>query len=162
MEKHGNNFYAVICNQLITMIYFHCFHSASVLKNIITKFKIPVKEPADQNTAQENELDARMKLLQKYGRRSQNGIEFELSRFANIDVQEPNVLAFWNAEKHNFPTMAAVANVLLGKPATSAASESAFSVAGALISSRRSSLDPLRARKILFIHDNYDLLHERD
>lgn len=138
------------------MIYFHCFHSTSVLKNIITKFKIPVKEPADQNTARENELDARMKLLQKYGRRSQSGIEFELS------VQEPNVLAFWNAEEHNFPTMAAVANVLLGKPATSAASESAFSVAGALIASRRSSLDPLRARKVLFIHDNYDLLHEGD
>lgn len=128
-----------------------------MLKNIITKFNIVVKEPEEENTNQKDNIDARMKLLQKYRKRSYTGIEFELSRFATIEAQVPNVLDFWRAEEKNFPMMAAVANVLLSKPASSAASESAFSCAGALISKRRASIEPLRARKILFIHDNYRL-----
>lgn len=118
------------------------------------------KQTESGNIVQVQTTDARMKLLQKHSRRSQNGIEFELARFSNIEAQEPNVLAFWRLEERNFPTMAAVANVLLSKPATSAASESAFSVAGSLISSRRASLDLTRARKILFVHDNFDYLKE--
>lgn len=128
---------------------------------MITKFNIVIeKQVEDGHIVPAKNTDARVKLLQKHVRKSQNGIEFEISRFANIDVQEPDVLAFWRAEQRNFPTMAAIANVLLSKPATSASSESAFSVAGALISNRRATIDPLRARKILFIHDNYDFLHE--
>lgn len=88
-----------------------------------------------------------------------SGLEAELSRFSNIHINEEDVLKFWREEETQFPLMAAVAKVLLCKPATSAASESAFSVAGALLSKRRATIDPLRARKILFVHDNYDLLH---
>lgn len=136
-----------------------------VLNNVIRTLNISTEREQSEtgNESQKKNLDARMMLLQKHNlpsRRSQNGIDFELSRFANIKVQEPDVLSFRRDEEPNYPTMAAIANVLLSKPATSAASENAFSVAGALISRRRSSIDPLRARKMLFIHDNYDLLHE--
>lgn len=132
-----------------------------VLRNVIKTFAISIE--LEQNTESElkSNMDARMKLLNKHNlssRRSQNGLEFELVRFINIREPHPDVLGFWRTEQANFPTMAAVAKVLLCKPATSASSESAFSVAGALISSKRASLEPLRARKILFIHDNYDLL----
>lgn len=103
----------------------------------------------------------RMQLLKRHSTRSMDvGIETELSRFSSIRTNEEDVLKFWREEEMNFPGMAALAKVLLCKPATSAASESAFSVAGALLSKRRATIDPLRARKILFIHDNYDMLHE--
>lgn len=107
-----------------------------------------------------DKMDVRMQLLRKHmNRPTTNGIDYEIMRFANIETHESNVLEFWRVEESHFPTMASVAKVLLGKPASSAASESAFSVAGALLAKRRASIDPLRARKILFIHDNYDMLH---
>lgn len=138
------------------------FFRAMVLRNCMKTFEIE-KSTEQNETLANTGGDARMTLLKKHNltfRRSLNGLEFELNRFQTICEPQTDVLSFWRAEECNFPTMAAVAKVLLCKPATSAASESAFSVAGALISSKRASLDPLRARKILFIHDNYDLLQE--
>lgn len=134
-----------------------------VLRNVIKTFSITIElEQYIQSESNQN-MGTRMQLLKKHNlssRRSHNGLEFELARFINIHEPQPDVLDFWRTEEANYPMMAAVAKVLLCKPATSAASESAFYVAGALISSRRASIEPLRARKILFIHDNYDLLHE--
>lgn len=133
-----------------------------VLRNVIKTFRISTEFGPQTESEPNQNMDARMKLLKKHNvstRRSQNGLEFELARFVNINEPLPDVLGFWRAEETNFPTMAAIAKVLLCMPATSAASESAFSVAGALISSKTASLEPLRARKILFIHDNYDFLH---
>lgn len=106
-------------------------------------------------------MSVRMQLLKKHSNQSSSvGIEAELSRFANIHTHEEDVMKFWREEETHFPLIACVAKVLLCKPATSAASESAFSVAGALLSKRRATIDPLRARKILFVHDNYDFLHD--
>lgn len=137
-----------------------------VLKHVMKTFSVSIDlhQHIESNTTHVNNMDARMSLLRKHtlssrASNSQNSLEFELSRFSNIKEPQPDVLDFWRTEEVNFPMMAAIAKVLLSKPATSAASESAFSVAGSLISSKRASLEPLRARKILFIHDNYDLLH---
>lgn len=129
---------------------------------MITRFNITVANSIfERENNIDDKVDVRMNLLRKHtSRNTRRGLEYELSRFANIQTHEANVLAFWCTEESHFPTMAAVAKVLLGKPATSAASECAFSVAGALLSKRRATIDPLRARKILFVHDNYDLLHD--
>lgn len=54
--------------------------------------------------------------------------------------------------------MAAVAKILLSIPMTTSKSESSFSVAGSLMRKQRASITPFRAEKILFLHDNYDIL----
>lgn len=68
-----------------------------------------------------------------------------------------DVLAFWRAQVINYPNLAKLAKVLLSKPTSSAKSESAFSVSGVLLSKKRALIEPWRAQKVLFIHDNYDL-----
>lgn len=130
-----------------------------MLRSIMNQFNITqsVAEPELEDI--DNKTSLRMQLLRKHSNRSPNiGLEAEIIRFSNIHTHEEDVLKFWHEEEKHFPLMAAVAKVLLCKPATSAASESAFSVAGALLSKRRASIDPFRARKILFIHDNYEML----
>lgn len=132
-----------------------------MLINIINRFNISglVEEPEREEV--DSKMSMRLQLLRKHSNRTSNvGIEAELARFENIHYYEDDVLKFWREEEMHFPLMAAIAKVLLCKPATSAASESAFSVAGALLSKRRATIDPLRARNFLFIHDNYDLLHD--
>lgn len=81
------------------MICLYPLQRATVLREIITKFNIATdNQPEGENIVQGQTKDARMKLLQKHSRRSQNGIEFELTRFANIEAQEPNVLTFWRGK----------------------------------------------------------------
>lgn len=107
-----------------------------------------------------NISDIRSMLLKKYSvfnNSSDNGLEYEVNNFVNLKDEVHVVLTFWRAQEINFPNMAKLAKVLLCKPASSAKSESAFSVAGALISKKRALIEPLRAQKVLFIHDNYKL-----
>lgn len=85
-------------------------------------------------------------------------VENELTQFKDI-MDEEEVLSFWEQKASQFPNLAAVAEVLSPIPITTAKSESAFSIAGALLRKQRSRLDPLRAERILFIHDNYHLLN---
>lgn len=103
---------------------------------------------------------ARMALLRKHSilTKKRQSIDAELEKFINILEEEPDVLAFWRKEQSKYPLMAQIAKVILAKPATSAKSESAFSTAGAVITKRRANIDPLRAEKVLFIHDNFKLL----
>lgn len=107
------------------------------------------------------ENDIRMNLLKKHSttaRREYSTLESELSRFTNITDAVPDVLVFWRAEQKSYPQLAQIARAILCKPATSAKSESAFSIAGALLTKKRANLDSLRSQKILFIHDNYPFL----
>lgn len=85
-------------------------------------------------------------------------LEEELARFQNISDCEADILSFWRKNEANFPKLAKVAKVLLSIPMSSAKAESAFSIAGSLIRKRRASLTPFRAEKLLFIHDNYDVI----
>lgn len=84
-------------------------------------------------------------------------IEHELINFRDLK-NEINVLDFWKRKANCFPNMASLADFLLGIPMTTSTSEGAFSTASSLLRKRRSKIDPLRAEKILFIHDNYHLL----
>lgn len=83
----------------------------------------------------------------------------ELSRFHNLTHSDDNILSFWKKNEINFPKLAKIAKVVLSIPMSSAKSESAFSIAGGLIRKRRASLTPFRAEKLLFIHDNYDIIN---
>lgn len=143
-----------------------------VLKNIITELEIDIDEGAEQvvcnrqplvivNSQVHQENDARITLLKKHAtvvrRANGNLLESELKNFQNINEEVADVLLFWKNNEFVYPTLAKLAKIILAKPATSAKSESSFSVAGALITSRRSTIHPLRAEKTLFIHDNYHL-----
>lgn len=105
-------------------------------------------------------IDIRSMLIRKHSSLSnkKSNIQDELNRFININENTSDVLEFWRANQCAYPSMAKIAKVLLSKPSTSAKSESAFSVAGALLRDRRATIDPLRVQKTLFIHDNYAFL----
>lgn len=91
-------------------------------------------------------------------RQSDNSIEGELIRFEQICEMYNDAIEFWATFSDQFPNLSARAKVLLCIPATTATAESAFSFAGAVVNSRRAMIDPFRVEKVLFIHDNYDML----
>lgn len=135
-----------------------------LLRNIINKYNIDMRSENEVMQPSQNQLrqggDVRLFLLQKYSTLTarSSSLDNELIRFSGLKEEVSDVLEFWRSQETNYPRMAQVARVILCKPATSAKSESAFSIAGALISKKRANIDPLRAQKVLFIHDNYKLL----
>lgn len=140
---------------------------SELLRNIITTYNINIlcsqSEEIQSNGIRQQpqqNVDIRLFLLQKYSTVTSNSssLEAELNRFNGVKEEVSDVLGFWRAQESNYPQLAQVARVILCKPATSAKSESAFSIAGALITKKRANIDPLRAQKVLFIHDNYNLL----
>lgn len=56
--------------------------------------------------------------------------------------------------------MAKLAKSILSIPSTSASSEEAFSNAGLLVNAKRSNLNALTVKRVLFVHDNYELFHK--
>lgn len=87
-----------------------------------------------------------------------SSLDEEVRRFFNQKHNDDDALDFWRKNATYFPRLAAIAKVLLCIPATSASSESAFSVAGCLLRKKRASIAPHKVQKVLFVHDNYDLL----
>lgn len=68
---------------------------------------------------------------------------WHLQRFFNL---------FTSQQVSQFPKLSQIAWAVLCIPATSASSEREFSIAGELISARRSSFDPANVNNILFLH----------
>lgn len=143
-----------------------CLHDktrATLLQEIQEDLQIEntvVSEQSQNANIQDKSLSIRVSLIRKYStvHFTHNSLQEELNRFKMIVEEVPDVLQFWRSNENNFPKLARFAKVLLSKPATSAKSESAFSVAGALLSVRRATIDPGRVEKTLFLHDNYNLL----
>lgn len=138
---------------------------AEVLNDVVRNYSINLDfaaQTGNDETVQmhQDSQCARMALLRKHSSLTQkrHTLDAELEKFITITEVEPDVLAFWRKEESKYPLMAQIAQVILAKPATSAKSESAFSTAGAVITKRRANIDPLRAQKVLFIHDNFKLL----
>ena len=77
------------------------------------------------------------------------------SAVGSTDINNEDLLSFWNEKKKDFPWLSTFARALLCVPATSTPSERVFSVAGMVLSAKRSRLSPQRVNKIIFIHDNY-------
>lgn len=87
-----------------------------------------------------------------------SSLDEEIRRIFNQKHNGEDALQFWKRNEKNYPRLASIAKVLLCIPATSASSESAFSVAGCLLRKRMASIAPHKVQKVLFIHDNFDLL----
>ena len=65
-------------------------------------------------------------------------------------------LEWWRKNQVAFPILARLARIYLAVQATSAPSERVFSLASRVISSRRGSMDPDFAGKMLFVTDNWE------
>lgn len=141
---------------------------SEVLRDAMIDFKINSdnehhhhQQQQQHNDSMNNNVDnIRLKLLKKYSvfnSSGDTGIDKELQNFVNLRDEVSDVLAFWRAQEINYPNLAKLAKVLLSKHTSSAKSESAFSVAGVLLSKKRALIEPWRAQKVLFIHDNYYL-----
>jgi hypothetical protein len=65
-----------------------------------------------------------------------------------------DILNWWREHQEKFPKLAKLARKIFSVPASSAASERAFSAAGQTITERRTSLKPDTVDSILFLHSN--------
>lgn len=135
---------------------------AQLLRDVIAEMNIEMDwqshDPQLQQMPSAKDRNVRLMLLHKHSvpNDENNTIENELIFFKHIREDITDVLLFWKLQQSNYPCMAKIAGILLAIPATSAKSESCFSTAGALLCSRRAAIEPLRAEKILFIHDNFN------
>jgi hypothetical protein len=86
-----------------------------------------------------------------------------LSKELDAFIAEPyaaedcNPLGWWNGHRLKYPSVAAVARVYLGIPATSVASERVFSKCGRVCSERRSLLTPQHIEQLVFLAHNLPL-----
>lgn len=103
----------------------------------------------------------RLELIKKFSHlHSTNaGFESEINKFANVIEEVEDVLLWWKNNKNNFPILAQLARIILAIPATSAPSERIFSVAGDILTKKRSSLSSFKLNYLIFIHENYKLLN---
>ena len=75
----------------------------------------------------------------------------EIQQFRCLSSTSDDMLKWWRQQTSTFPKLAALARSVLAVPATSVPSDS---VASLVINAKRSSLAPLRANKIIFVHEN--------
>lgn len=124
-----------------------------------------IPNKSDQTTDENSNLIR--SLVQKYTQDSRNvratslnsDLKSELQRFRAINDHPNDLEKFWADNKICFPKLNVISEAIHGIPLTTAKEESSFSISGCLIRSRRASLAPERAERILFIHDNYNLFN---
>ena len=81
----------------------------------------------------------------------------ELAEYVNLKIgKDVEVVEFWKDNRFLFPKLFVVANRVLCIPATSAASERLFSVAGRMLEKRRTSLSAGSLNNLLFLHSNLE------
>ncbi len=83
--------------------------------------------------------------------------ELDDAFIAEPSQQDCNPLGWWNGHRLKYPSVAAVARVYLGIPATSVASERVFSKCGRVCSERRSLLTPQHIEQLVFLAHNLPL-----
>ena len=71
-----------------------------------------------------------------------------------------NCIDWWYANKQKFPHMASLAMTVLGVPASSAAVERLFSIAGDVITDDRNRLSADLASKLIFLRATWGPLEE--
>lgn len=107
---------------------------------------------------------ARLEFLSRVNAQTANAssltVDMEILTYlqkAQIFPLDGEISTFWLMHKLVLPTLFNLAKVMYSICPTSAKAERNFSISGALLTAKRASLAPERARKILFIHDNYNL-----
>lgn len=167
---HNSAFY--ICYLHITYAYELGFTRVSLIEKIGRDYNVNIA--CDETTASSNPIKSsdgpssseakRAKyiesLLQSHcpnSIRSNNTLEFEIHSFMDAPTYT-DPLKFWHKYEKNYPKLSKVAKVILSWPITTAKSEASFSISGCLLRSRRASIVPSRAEKVLLIHDNFHLM----
>lgn len=104
-------------------------------------------------------MDIKNELLKKHSLViPDESLDAEVKKYLLVAISSEDVLDWWRKNEYGFPNLANLAKRFLSIQVTSAPSERAFSTAGLVVTSRRSSLHPLKVKKILFVHDNYDAM----
>ena len=83
--------------------------------------------------------------------------ETELQLYLDHNPSGLGVLEFWEKNKALFPRLYAMTRKIFCAPASTAGVERLFSVAGYLLSNRRTNLTDSNFDKLLFGHVNFDL-----
>lgn len=93
-------------------------------------------------------------------------IDDEINKYLHLcqsfDPQNDDAMDFWKRNKAFMPLLFNLMSAIYAIPISSADAERSFSVAGSLLRAKRAKLNPHRAHKVLFIHDNIHLLEEKD
>jgi len=67
--------------------------------------------------------------------------------------RDTNILKYWASKEYEYPIIARIARDHLAIPATSAASESVFSISGDIITKKRNRLGADNTRRLLCLRD---------
>lgn len=131
---------------------------ADVIKEDIA---VPVIEPNSKESAQPASPVAL--LAQKHSAqisssdRIHDEVEYFLTTASLAYVPDGDILKYWKKMQGQFPWLSALAKSILCILATSTPSERVFSIAGLVVTAKRSCLHPLRVHKIIFVHNNYNV-----
>ena len=90
-----------------------------------------------------------------------NNIDEEIFQYLSVTVNFPlhsDLTFFWQNNKQKFPILYELSKIIFSISPTSASAERVFSIMGALLNQRRANMNPVKARKVMFIHDNSELL----
>ncbi|XP_046803329.1 uncharacterized protein LOC124419087 [Lucilia cuprina] len=85
-------------------------------------------------------------------------LQKEIQAYFDAPNEETECLDWWERKQEIYPSVAKLADLCFGIPATSASSEEAFSVAGVCIIAKRSRVNSFTIKKQLFVHDNHHLV----
>ncbi|KAL9687412.1 hypothetical protein QQ045_031813 [Rhodiola kirilowii] len=95
----------------------------------------------------------------KRARVSSSGASTDLEIYLNLDTLDIddnstfNVLEWWKANSTMYPILSVIAKDLLSIPASTVASEAAFSAGGRVVSEKRASLSPTTIEALIYLKD---------
>uniref|UniRef100_A0A1X7TYX7 HAT C-terminal dimerisation domain-containing protein n=1 Tax=Amphimedon queenslandica TaxID=400682 RepID=A0A1X7TYX7_AMPQE len=92
---------------------------------------------------------------------NRNGPDFEVSSYLASPClpEEDDVLEFWKSNEATYPTLAKIASTYLAFPASSAAVERIFSIAGKIFRPERCSLSDKLFKDLMFVRCNENIQH---
>lgn len=132
-------------------------------KKVITFVKNAVTEnPSDQETADDESSETALDFLFQSNFISSSDWKVQFENY----VAEPQIghnldpLLWWKHHKDLFPLIFKIAQKYLSIPATSAMSERSFSIAGSIVTSKRSCLKPENVNLLTFLYKNRNVLKE--
>lgn len=106
-----------------------------------------------------NRLQMRTNLVDQM---RQTKIRKEMEKYSSFSTppQGVNVLSWWKRHESILPILAKLAKLVLAIPASSALSERVYSVAGDVVTAKRSNLNPKKVEEIVIIKTNLKKVEE--
>jgi len=132
------------------------------LKKLASKIEIMEEGNLEQPVKKKTKLETNLECI--FGAektKKQTEVEEELKEYFTFPEisKSADPLVWWKTHAEQFPRLSMLAKSYLAIPATSAASERVWSIAGDTISDKRAALGDSTLDALLFIHDNYDLCY---